>query len=160
MAWPPSTYDVISCNHSNCLSLILSQNVREGWTNSYWKRQVLTFYPLGKTNSGKPYGGGGGWELALPPFTSEGWFSWRGIFSDMDWYFQMYTTLERKEKLKQELDVGYCTLHRSLKVTAIYHQNHQYKTSAKLSKLVFPREFWSDLGAVGIVFPNWRRLLS
>ena len=26
------------------------------------KRQVLTFYPLGKTNSGKPYGGGGGGE--------------------------------------------------------------------------------------------------
>ena len=57
MAWPPATYDVISCNHSNWPSLNLSQNVREGWTNSYWKRQVLTFYPLGK-NSEKPYGEG------------------------------------------------------------------------------------------------------
>ena len=30
--------------------LNLSQNVREGWTNSYWKRQVLMFYPLGKNS--------------------------------------------------------------------------------------------------------------
>ena len=49
MAWPPATYDVISRNHSNWPSLNLSQNVRKGWTNSYWKRQVLMFYPLGKT---------------------------------------------------------------------------------------------------------------
>ena len=48
VAWPPATYDVISRNHSNWPSLNLSQNVREGWTNSYWKRQVLMFYPLGK----------------------------------------------------------------------------------------------------------------
>ena len=57
MAWPLANYDVISCNYSNWPSLNLSQNVREGWTNSYWKRQVLTFYPLGK-NSEKPYGEG------------------------------------------------------------------------------------------------------
>ena len=38
----------IKNNHSNWPSLNLSQNVREGWTNSYWKRQVLMFYPLGK----------------------------------------------------------------------------------------------------------------
>ena len=56
MACPPATYDVISHNHSNWPSLNLPQNVREGWTNSYWKRQVLMFYPQGK-NSGKPYGG-------------------------------------------------------------------------------------------------------
>ena len=49
MAWPPATYDVISRNHSNWPSLNLSKNVRKGWTNSYWKRQVLTFYPPGKT---------------------------------------------------------------------------------------------------------------
>ena len=56
MACPPPTYDVISHNHSNWTSLNLPQNVREGRTNSYWKRQVLMFYPQGK-NSGKPYGG-------------------------------------------------------------------------------------------------------
>ena len=53
LAWPPSTYDVISRNHSNWPSLSSSQNQREGWTNSYWKRQVLMFYPLGK-NSERP----------------------------------------------------------------------------------------------------------
>ena len=74
--------------------------------------------------------GGGG----IPPCTSEGYFSWRGILLDMDQYFQMCTTLERKKKLRQEIDVSYCTMHRSLKVTAIYHQSHQYKTSTKLLK--------------------------
>ena len=48
LAWPPATYDVISRNHSNWPSLNLSQNVREGWTNRYWKRHVLMFYPRGK----------------------------------------------------------------------------------------------------------------
>ena len=46
LAWPPSTYDVISRNHSNWPALNSSQNLREGWTNSQWKRQVLMFYPL------------------------------------------------------------------------------------------------------------------
>ena len=55
LAWPPATYDVVSRNHSNWPSLNLSQNVRKGWMNSYWKRQVLMFYPLGK-NSEKPCG--------------------------------------------------------------------------------------------------------
>ena len=64
-AWPPTTYDVISRNHSNWLSLNLSQNVREGWKNSYWKRQALMFYPLGE-NSEKLYGGGGG-EVGIHP---------------------------------------------------------------------------------------------
>ena len=48
LAWPPATYDVISRNRSNWPSLNLSQNVREGWMNSYWKLEVLMFYPLGK----------------------------------------------------------------------------------------------------------------
>ena len=62
--YPPASYDVISLNHSNWPSLNLSQNVRKGWTNSYWKRQVLMFYPLEK-NSKKPYGG---WHPPpLPP---------------------------------------------------------------------------------------------
>ena len=56
LAWPPAAYDVISRNHSNWPSLNLSQSVREGWMNSYWKRQVLMFYPLGE-NSQKPYWG-------------------------------------------------------------------------------------------------------
>ena len=56
LAWLPATYDVISRNHSNGPSLNSSQNLRERWTNSYWKRRVLMFYPLGK-NSEKPYGG-------------------------------------------------------------------------------------------------------
>ena len=46
--WPSATYDLISRNHSNWPSLNLSQNVREEWTNSYWKRQVLIFFPLEK----------------------------------------------------------------------------------------------------------------
>ena len=53
MAWPTTTYDFISRYHRNWSLLNLPQNVREGWTNSYWKRQVLMFYPLGK-NSEKP----------------------------------------------------------------------------------------------------------
>ena len=66
MAWPPPTYDVITRNHRNGPSPNLTQNVREGWTNSYWKHPVLEFYPLGE-NSEKPLwvrGGGGvlGWH--------------------------------------------------------------------------------------------------
>ena len=63
LAWPPATYGVISRNHSDWPSLNSSQNLREGWTNSHWKRHVLMFYPLGK-NSEKPYGG---WHPPLPP---------------------------------------------------------------------------------------------
>ena len=44
----PATYGVIYGNHSNWPSLNLSQNLREEWANSYWKRQALLFYPLGK----------------------------------------------------------------------------------------------------------------
>ena len=91
---------------------------------------VLSSREKKKKNSGKPYGGVGG----IPPCTLEGYFSWRGILLDMDRYFQMCSTLERKKKLRQEIDVSYCTMHRSLKVTAIYHQSHQYKTSTKLLK--------------------------
>ena len=48
MAWPPATYNVVCRNLSKWPSLNLSKNLREGWMNSYWKRQVLVFYPLGK----------------------------------------------------------------------------------------------------------------
>ena len=44
----PATYGVIYGSHSNWPSLNLSQNLREEWANSYWKRQALLFYPLGK----------------------------------------------------------------------------------------------------------------
>ena len=64
MVWPPATYDVISRNNSNLASLNLSQKVREGWTNSYWKRQVLMFYLPEKTQN---LGGGGGGEVAATP---------------------------------------------------------------------------------------------
>ena len=64
-AWQPATYDVISHSHSNWPSLNLSQNLRKGWTNSYWKRQVFMFYPLRK-NSEKPYGGEGGGVASTP----------------------------------------------------------------------------------------------
>ena len=37
--------------------------MRGGWTSSYWKRQVLMFYPLGK-DSEKSYGG---WHPSPPP---------------------------------------------------------------------------------------------
>ena len=39
--------------YSSCSSLNLSQNVHEGWTNSYWKRQVLIFYPPEKKTGKK-----------------------------------------------------------------------------------------------------------
>ena len=60
LAWPPATCDVISHNHSNWPSLNLSLNLREGWTNSYWKRQApvvqkldsaihqINYYPVDK----------------------------------------------------------------------------------------------------------------
>ena len=70
MAWPPATYDVISGNHSNWPSLNLSQNVCKGWANSYWKRQVLIFYALGKIQKNLM-----GWlpiSSHHPPCTSEG----------------------------------------------------------------------------------------
>ena len=57
LAWPPAIDNAISRNHSNWPSLNLSQNLREVWANSYWKRQVLMFYPLGK-DSEKPKGDG------------------------------------------------------------------------------------------------------
>ena len=64
LAWLPATYDVISRNHSNWLSLNLTQNLREGWANSYWKRQVLIFYPLGKISEGLM---GWGWHPTSLP---------------------------------------------------------------------------------------------
>ena len=48
LTWPPATYVVISRNHSNWPSLNSSQNLRVGWTDSHWKRQVLMFCLLGK----------------------------------------------------------------------------------------------------------------
>ena len=54
MAWPSGTYDVIFSNHSNWPSLNLTQNVGEGWTNSYKKRQVLMFNLLGKKPTPPP----------------------------------------------------------------------------------------------------------
>ena len=70
LAWPPAIDNAISRNHSNWPSLNLFQNLREVWANSYWKRQVLMFYPLGK-DSQKPK------EDGIPPppaprCTSEG----------------------------------------------------------------------------------------
>ena len=61
LASPPATYDVISRYHSNWAPN-LSKNLRKEWTNSYWKRQVLMSYPLGK-NSENLMGGG-----IHPPF--------------------------------------------------------------------------------------------
>ena len=62
LAWPPVAYDVITRYHSNWPSLNLSQNVCEGWMNSYWKRQNLTFYDLGE-------------NAEKPPCTFEGYLS-------------------------------------------------------------------------------------
>ena len=116
---------------------------------------MLTFYPLGKTNSGKPWGeGGGGWRTWHCPLLRRR-VNFPGEEFSRTWIdiFKCALRWKEKKKLKQERDVSY-TLHRSLYVTAIYHQNHQYETSTRLSNLVFPREFWSDLEAVGIVLPN------
>ena len=43
-----STKNGLATYHGNWPSLNLSQNVGKGWTNRYWKHQVLMFYPLGK----------------------------------------------------------------------------------------------------------------
>ena len=60
----PSTYDVIARDSNwSSLNLSLSQNVRDGLTNSTWKRQVLMFYPLGKTLMVGGGGGGGGFGI-------------------------------------------------------------------------------------------------
>ena len=59
MTWPPATCDVISSSHGNWPSLNMPQNVREGWMSSYWKRQVLLIYPLGKKLRKTLWGGGG-----------------------------------------------------------------------------------------------------
>ena len=73
LAWPPATYDAIYGNHSNWPSLNLAQNLREEWTNGYWKRQVLLFYPLRKKkNSEKPYGGWHPAPSAPPPLYVRG----------------------------------------------------------------------------------------
>ena len=58
LSWPPGTYDVIHRNHSSWPSINLFQNLRKGWTKSYWKYQVVMSYPLRK-KSEKPYGGVG-----------------------------------------------------------------------------------------------------
>ena len=59
MAWPSATYDIISRIYSNWPSLNLSQNAFEGKKKSYWKRQVLMFYRLGKTKKNLRGIGGG-----------------------------------------------------------------------------------------------------
>ena len=46
MAWPPPTYEVISRSPRNWPLLNSTQNAPVRWTNSYWTRQVLMFYPL------------------------------------------------------------------------------------------------------------------
>ena len=66
LAWPPAIDNAISRNHSNWPSPNLSQNLREVWANSYWKRQVLMFFPLGK-NSEKPKG-----DVIPPPLYVRG----------------------------------------------------------------------------------------
>ena len=70
MAWPPATYVVISRNHRNWPPLNLTQNAREGWTNSYWKHQVMMFYPLG--NKTQKNLRGGGVASTLPPLYVRG----------------------------------------------------------------------------------------
>ena len=52
--------------HSNWPSIKLSQNVRKGWTNSYWKRRLL-FYPLGKKPRKTLGEGGSHWHQPPSP---------------------------------------------------------------------------------------------
>ena len=94
IAWPPATYDVISRNHSNSPSLNLSQNIREGWTNSYWKRQVLMFYPLGK-DSDKPYGG---WHPPRPPSLYVRGLNVRSVptYPSLNSIFEARTSLQKR----------------------------------------------------------------
>ena len=64
--------------HSNWPSIKLSQNVRKGWTNSYWKRRLLMFYPLGKKLRKTLGEGGSHWHqpptspLPPPPLDVQG----------------------------------------------------------------------------------------
>ena len=90
MAWPPATYAVISCNHSDWPALNLPQNLRERWTNSYRKRQVLMFYPLGK-NSKKPYGG----DPPCTEWTSEGYY----LFTVFRWPYGKKSNRSCDERL-------------------------------------------------------------
>ena len=50
VAWPPATYDVISRKHSNGPSLNLSQNLCEGWMNSYARCWCFILYEKIKKN--------------------------------------------------------------------------------------------------------------
>ena len=62
-------------NHSNWPLLNLTQNVREGWTNRYWKHQVPMFYRLGE-NSQNTLGAGGGthpYPLVRPRVNTINW---------------------------------------------------------------------------------------
>ena len=49
LAWTPATYDVTARNHSNWPSLNLSQNVCEGWINSYENARYWCFILQEKT---------------------------------------------------------------------------------------------------------------
>ena len=102
LAWPPATYDVISRNHSNWPSLNLSQKVREGRTNNYWKRPVLMLYQLKK-----PFGGCG---IQAPPLSPHPLvsrrvnFQWTKISyqNNFDGYkFYKSYELTPKEKVKE-----------------------------------------------------------
>ena len=54
MAWPPLLITSYLVTTQNWPSLNVTQIARKGWTNSYWKHQVLMLYPLGK-NLEKPW---------------------------------------------------------------------------------------------------------
>ena len=69
MAWPPPTYEVISRSPRNWPLLNLTQNAPVRWTNSYWTRQVLMFYPLGENSDQQNLRG----VASTPTCTSEGW---------------------------------------------------------------------------------------
>ena len=76
MAWPPATYDVISCNHSNWQSLKLVLKCVGGMNEQLLKTSGANVLSPRK-NSEEPYGGGG---TPTPPHcTSEGYYNLRYI---------------------------------------------------------------------------------
>ena len=140
MAWPPATYDVISRNHSNWPSLNLSQNVREGWTKSYWKREVPMFYPLEK-NSKKP-SGGGIHPHPPPPCTSEGYLGGSTWSMKVDcWIFVQFFFLTGMGHSPHEitpwgLGVAICIAYFHPKATqhGWTHQEPNYKVPTSIIK--------------------------
>ena len=139
LAWPPATYDVISRNHSNWPSLKLSQNLCEGWTNSYAGSWCFILYK--KKKEEKPYGG---WDpppphvLARFKFKPKWTSMWKRIVSSKAIRINgvcLFTFSDRKD----------ARLRFSLSTNAFDKHSSTFPASIDLGNLTF--HFWrTDLG--------------